>query len=249
MALRREIKIQPEDFGPIRYRLGPARIYLDDVELIYETLLAAAGENAGDSKDDDAQDYKATSIIITAGDARADLPDDLRDARPGEVQRVRIAIKNPAISVDLFRRHAVVSTISSEPDAREVAVGIQNFVNRRRSLRALYYFWGSAEIAVFSLSLILAALIITVAITLATAYTLLSFAVIVAVLVVILTAGGNCWFAYRLGAVHLIPRRESEIRKLSDETRKQLMIALLGAIIGGLVTGLAGLWAGVYVHH
>jgi hypothetical protein len=244
MALRREIKVQPEDFGPIRYRLGPARIYLDDVELIYEALLAVA-----DKKTEGSQDNKAASIIITAGDARADLPDDLRDARPEELQKVRIAIKDPAVSVDLFRRYAVVSAISSESGAKELAAGIRNSVNRRRSFWAVYYFWGSAEITVFSLSLILATLIITAAITLATAYALFSLAVIAAALVVILTAGGNCWFAYRLGAVRLIPRRESETRKNSSETRKQLMIALLGAIIGGLIVGLASLWAGVYVHH
>jgi hypothetical protein len=219
------------------------------VELIYETLLAAASEKAANSQTDDSRDNKAASIIITAGEARADLPDDLRDARPEELQKVRVAIKNPVISVDLFRRYADVSIISSDPEAKELAAGIQDFVNRRHSLRAVYYFWGSAEIALFFLSLTLATLIITAAVTLAATFAQMCLAVIVAALVVILTAGGNCWFAYRIGVVRLIPRKENEIRGLSTETRKQLMIALAGAIIGGLIVGLAGLWAGVYVHH
>lgn len=249
MALRREIKIETEDAGPIRFRLGPARLYLNDVELIYETLLAAASKKAVDSSTDDSQDNKAASIIITAGEARADHPCDLRDAQPEELQKVRIAMKDPAISIDLYRRYANISTVSSDSEAKELAAAIHSFVNRHYSPRAAYHFWGSAEIVLFFLSLTLATLIITAAVTLADTYALTFLAVIVAALVVILTAGGNCWFTYRIGAVRLIPRRENEVRGLSAETRKQLMIALAGAIIGGLVVGLAGLWAGLYVHH
>lgn len=46
-----------------------------------------------------------------------------------------------------------------------------------------------------------------------------------------------------------IPRRESESRGLSRETRKQIAVGLIGAIVGAVILAVAGLWAGLYVHH
>ena len=50
MALRREIEIQAD---PTRYKLGPARLFLDDVQLIYKTVQEAAREKAQDSQDNE----------------------------------------------------------------------------------------------------------------------------------------------------------------------------------------------------
>jgi hypothetical protein len=42
MALHRVIKISPESPGLVNYRLGPSKLYLDDIDLIYQELLKAA---------------------------------------------------------------------------------------------------------------------------------------------------------------------------------------------------------------
>ena len=136
MALRREIKLQTEDAGLTRYRLGPAKVYLDDLQLIYETLAEANEET------DDSAEGKAAPVTITAGEASADLPEDLVDAKPEELQHVRLTIKNPAITVSLSRRYASIYVNSSNRGSVELANGIRNFINHRKSFRAAVYFWG-----------------------------------------------------------------------------------------------------------
>ncbi len=59
----------------------------------------------------------------------------------------------------------------------------------------------------------------------------------------------NCYFAYKSGSIYIISRKENEVHGISSEMRRQLAIALAGAIICALIIGLAGLWAGLYVHH
>jgi hypothetical protein len=72
---------------------------------------------------------------------------------------------------------------------------------------------------------------------------------ITCLVVPLVLASIDWFFAYRLGSVRVIPYRENEARGLSSDTRKQLVIALIAAISGGIVVALAGLWAGLYVHH
>jgi hypothetical protein len=250
MALRREIKTQAQSLGIISYDLGPAKIFLDDVQLIYDTLFVAASKRAESSqrnKEDstvtqDSQE-KEISVAISAGEAKADLPDDLRDANPEELERVRIAIKDPLVSVDLWRQYADVSAESSDPEATALAVGIRDFVNNKRSLRSAFHFWGRKEIAFFMIAL---GLSIGVS---AFGWKSWRTNVIFVPSILAVIVGVNCWFAYRFGSVHVIPRRESEVRGLSSETRKQVAIALISAIMGAVILGLAGFWAGLYVHH
>jgi hypothetical protein len=239
MALRRVIKTQSQDSGFVRYTLGPAKAYLDDVQSIAEALLAAAQKRAKDSEANE-----PVQVLIAAGEAIADEPSDLRDARPEELQRARIAIKDPLISVDLWKRGASVSTVSSDVEGQELAVGIKEFVNRRRSPRAAIFLTGG----VYSILTLVSGVAIAIGL-LVQAHKLWPLSAGLAIFAFGLIFGSNGFFAYRYGSVHLIPRRESEMRGLSSEMRKQLIIALISAIVGGVIVGLASLWAGVYVHH
>jgi hypothetical protein len=245
MALRREIRITAQYARPTRCRLGPAKIYLDDVQLIYESLAKAAIKRAKDSNV-----TEPAQIFIGAGEAYAESPDDLRDAKPEELQKVSIGIEHPAIVVDLHRRFASISAYSDveDYDGEEVANRIRNYINSRRSFRAAFLCWRPTELrrlvlgwfSFFILGTLFGAL---------TKPRLWFFGLIVATVVAITMAGLVTYTIYRLGAIRIIPHNESEIRGLSSETRKQLMIALIGAIVGALILGLAGLWAGVYAHH
>lgn len=134
MALRREIKTKIQDVSLTRYHIGPATIYLDDIELIYETLLKAANAESGHSPDCNNPD----SVIIKAGEARADIPSDLCDAKPKELQEVRIAIRHPAITVTFRRR---ISTIWADSEGKDLAAGIRDFINSRRSFFSSLYVW------------------------------------------------------------------------------------------------------------
>jgi hypothetical protein len=142
VALRREIKIQPQDASLVRYRLGPARIYLDDVQAIYETILKETHKRVQDS-----EDGKSIEIFIRAGsDASAESPDDLRDAKPEELRRVRIGTSRPPILVELGLDSADVS--ASDPEGKDLVAGIRNYVNRRRSGWAVFYCWGYRQFVI-----------------------------------------------------------------------------------------------------
>jgi len=190
-------------------------------------------------------DDEPLSIIIKAGEAYADLPDDLRDAKPEELHRVRIVTRRPAIMVDLKQRNANVWT--SDPDAKDLAAGIRDFVNRRRSFWGTFFSWERSEVILVLLTLGLA-IIATVGGTQTKPKEWFP-GLITGALAMIAILGLISWTRYRIGAIQLIPRRESEIRRLGGETRKQLWIALISTIVGGVIVGLAGLWAGLYVHH
>ena len=200
--------------------------------MIYDTLLAAAEKQAPDSG-------ASVNVEIKAGDALADEIDDLREARSGELRKIRISLGNPSVTVDLWRG---VSGTSMDPVSQELALGIRDHINARRSLfvglstlPSLYTLplglglssvpgiWASRAHLAEAVGVTLAAVVVTL----------------------ILAAVVNVVLAYRFGEVRVVPRKENEARGLGAETRKQLMIAVVGAII----IGLAGFWAGAFVHH
>lgn len=182
--------------------------------------------------------------MITAGDATADKPEDLRDATPEELRRVRLALDSPLISIDLWEYRADISAGASDTDGRALADGIRNFINDKRYLRGGYKLFDNlGDILAF-----LAASTLGIGILVA-ARSLWPLAVILLAAGSLSTIGLNALFAYRTGTIRLISRKRAEVQGLSAETRKQLLIALVGAIVGALILGLAGLWAGIYVHH
>jgi hypothetical protein len=243
MAIHRRIEIADDDPGLTRYRLGPSKLYLEDVALIHKTLVDASETRAKKSGEE------AAPVVITIGEATADWPADLSDATPKELLRVRVALDRPVVSIDLWRRGAGVTAQSSDPLATRLACGIRDDVNGKRSMAGIKIFKSSADG-------LLVALIIIVCMA---AIGSLSY-FMQAPHVWLITSGsavglficaimGRSYFLYLSGAVKVVPRRINEARGLTSETRKQLFIGLAGAIVGGLIIGIAGLWAGGGIHH
>ena len=84
MALHREIKALSNEPGLITNRLGPAKLYLDDIQTIYDALNNAANEKPArlwqEWRRNSLSDGIETSpVVITAGEAIANEPDDLRE--------------------------------------------------------------------------------------------------------------------------------------------------------------------------
>ncbi|WFB07388.1 hypothetical protein LRS74_10250 [Streptomyces sp. LX-29] len=228
MALQRSIKIPSNDPGLVRYRLGSSKLYLDDVQIIYEAL-----------KELERKSGCVEAVSLTAGDAIADEPDDLRDATSEELKSVRLALKDPLVSVDLWDERADV-TASSNTESRAVAVAIRDFVKGKRNLRGGYALLQGA----FDKCALLSAVII------AGVFLLMDIGLWVYAFPVLV--GGACATfvpnaigAYVTGTVRLIPQRRREARGLSIETRRQLIIGLSGAVIGAVIAGIAGLWSGM----
>ncbi len=239
MSLHRTIEIKPHNPGVARYALGPSRLYLDDIQLIHETLAKAANRRA------DSLGGEAAEVVITAGEAIADEPSDLRDANSEELARVRIALDSPLISINLKTRWADVSVQTSDSEGRDTAVGIRDYINKKRSI-----FVGLTngnkmwDLSILIGSAVAASTLMTLKLS------LWPIAVVGLVICSFATYGLNLLLSYfGGGAVRIYPYERAEVRRLSSETRKQLWIALAGAIIGALIVALAGLWAGVAVHH
>jgi hypothetical protein len=235
--LRREIKIQPDDDpGLVRHRLGPSKLYIDDIALICDTLREASESRAK------ATDTEAAPVVITAGEAMADSAEDLRDATPSELRSVRIALDRPLVSVDLWARSADVSAQSSDVDGKALALGIRDFVKSKRSWRGINVFVNGREVLPIAF-LPIACLVYHVV--------GLGWVAAIAVTICLFLAGilVSVISIYRSGSTLIIPRKQSEVRGLSAENRRQLLIGLTGAIVGALIAGIAGLWAGGAIHH
>jgi hypothetical protein len=265
MALRREIRVvEPppkleKNEKIVEYNLGPSKLYLDDIRLIYQRLLdSAISERSADSGDGKAD----PPVGIFVSGAIADAPEDLRDATPKELRRVSIISTNLGIGVFLGSQYTSKIEVWSPSKGDRIASAIRDFVNGKRSFRGAFdnrFIW--LGLASAQLILILNAPQGAKAPIHSNAWhpffeDCLTLEAITAGAII---AFGLLTYWCRLlpahirnilsSKVYVVPHMEAEVRGLSSETRKQLLIALAGAVLGGLIVGLATLWAGVAVHH
>jgi hypothetical protein len=245
VALRRVIYAPDQRPGLVSYRLGPAKLYLDDIEAIYQLLLNTGQHGVAEL--DEATDLdkrsveKQSSVQITAGEAIADLPEDLRDAKPRELKRVSLALKSPAVVVELGYLIARVSALRSCAAGRAAAEGIRDYVNSRvRPYSGFWFVRGTHDVIMLTAAVLLAAGYIAAKGVRTGGQTAI---LVVGLLIIYLSFG--FLGSRKFGSVRVIPRRESESRGLSSETRKQLIIALVSAV----VLGVLGFWAGRYSGH
>lgn len=262
MALRRVIKVveapPPELEKSVEYNLGPSKLYLDDIRLIYQTLL----DSAISARSADSEDSKAGQPVdIFVSGATADAPEDLRDATPKELRYVSIISINPGVGVFLGSQFKSTIRVLS-PSGEGIALAIRDFVNGKRSFRGAFnngFIW--LGVALVQLIPILNALQGAKAPIHSKAWHPFfeDCITLEAITVGAIIAFGLLTYWCRLlpahisnilkSKVYVVPHKEGEVRGLSSETRKQLLIALAGAVLGGLIVGLATLWAGVAVHH
>lgn len=240
--------------------LGPARLYLDDIEAITASLetfvkerRAAEATEAKDTiskaKEPDSPDD--VSIELFAADAKADSIEDLRDATPEELNHLTIFCEDPTISIDLWHIQAEVLTDRSNPEARALADDIAAFVKCRRSWSASWRtrtgyivftlgYFGLAAAASFIIGLH----------SYASHHSGFTYVIVglVFVAIAVFTAGLALIGGKDVpGTVIIIPTRRSESRRLSQRARRDLIIATIAAVGGGIVIAIAGLWAGLFV--
>jgi hypothetical protein len=241
--LRRSIKIEfePEDPGLVHYRLGPSKLYLDDVNLIYETLIAASKERAGDGN-------SPAPVVITAGEATADSPEDLRDATSKELKKVTVGLDDPLLFVELWATHAGVTAKAADREGKALATGIRDYIKSRRTLSAIRPsggFWNLLIVAgciIFNLFIgINIAHQVGIPLNqIALKITALGLIEGIAILLIRMA------ITYRVGAARIMPRLQNEVRGFTSERRTQLAVALASAVVSAVLLGLAGLWAGVF---
>lgn len=226
----------------VRHRLGPSRLYLDDVQLIYESLVRAACERVSND-----EGIEAAPVVITAGDSVAESgPDDLRDATPRELQDVQLSLARPLVSITLSRQWAGATAQASDNEGMKVARGIQAYINKRKTRAGIKICKHAGD--AFLMITVVAVCEAGVATLSYLKHTPYAGAVSLgsAGLLSLLAILGRAYFLIRSGTVNVIARRRRELRGLNSNMRQQLIIGLVCAVAGALIAGVAGLWAGAF---
>ncbi|MDG4826776.1 hypothetical protein O7635_33415 [Asanoa sp. WMMD1127] len=243
MTLHRQIRrTQP---GEVRHSitLGPARLYLEDLEAIVETLkdFASTAVEAGAT-----EPPAVRHVTIQAADAVADAVEDLKEATTAELNEVKVYVNGPsAVDLSLGNSHARIEVDAGDPDARALASDLAVFIGSRRSYTPPLRMYPGAD---------LFALALTCAVVAGGAIALLQgsrwtstwwFAAVSVVLFNIGNLGINYFQARRLGCVEVVPERRKEKTRLSRQVRRDLVVVLVGAVVGGTLAGFLGLWQGM----
>lgn len=240
MALRRSIRTS----GPRAYQktLGPALLFLDDIETIRQSLLDAAAERAALNREDEPDFVEAdVSVSVSAGTAEADDVDDLREAAREEIDQLSLSLRNPRIQVNLWRRGADVSADAEDDDARRLADDIAKFIEDHRPWsRGLRFSPRGSTVPVFAL-LATGALLGAIGLeVLATGQDLGRGipALVIAVMIFLAVPVTSRNTARKSGSVRVLQVRRSDAHRSSRNTRREIVIAVLAAIAGALIKAL-----------
>jgi hypothetical protein len=237
MALRRSIRTS----GPRAYQrtLGPAHLFLDDVETIRQSLSDAAAQRAALNREDEPDFVEGdVSVSVSAGPAEADDVDDLREAAREEIDQLSLSLRNPRIQVNLWRRGADVSADAEDDDAQRLADDIAKFVeNHRHWSRGLRFSPRGSTVPVVALlgaGVLLGATGLQV---LATGQDLGRGipALVIALGIFLAVPVTTRYTARKSGSVRVLQVRRSEARRSGRNTRRDIAIAVLAASAGAVI--------------
>jgi hypothetical protein len=235
--LKREIR--PASDAPFRVSLGPALLYLDDVRDIYEGLVTFSKEWSKGEAGSRAIAGQLPRIQITALSALADQVEDLEEATRAELDHLSLISQSPKIRIDFWCRGAEIIAESEGAGVRSFIEGVEKFLQGRRNW---VVFLGQALTrgvaflllpAVFAIMMFVPGLPEQLAITPDTEeYVLLA--------IVFVTVFYLYYSRYR-HIVKVVPVWRKDRRRFTNQTRREIFIALASAA----VVGLLGLWAGL----
>jgi hypothetical protein len=174
------------------------------------------------------------SVKIRVGGAEADEVDDLRSADPKDLQTVSISSFDPSIRIYLTRNHAIASITAKADEAglRALVDDIVEFVKCRR----VFLIWRNRLTYIATSLLVLSGLSSwayledesrpkTQRYVLAGIYAAVALGNIIVLPIM----------SRRLGGVVIIPERRGESRGLTAQTRRDLVVALVGAVVGAIL--------------
>ena len=242
--------------GLYRIPIGPAKLYLDDIQDIVSNLevFALALQKEPDSQvitgvaeGASAPNLDENLVRIVAGSASADVVEDLRDATNDELKRLTISLDSQRVSIDLWEIFADISISREDLQARALADDIAGFIRGKRPYR-FYLPRKSTLLLTFPLYA-MAILTISLAIYFDTikknglpGFIIGGFAFVAAVM---FTAQAFRYAVSR-GSIRIVPMRRNESRGLSSRARRDIGIAIVASVVGAAIIGLAGLWAGLF---
>lgn len=188
------------------------------------------------------------SVEIAVGDAVADTVDDLRHATAEELEYLSLTLRNDRLRVDLWLRNADIAVESTDAEARAMAEDIADFIRKRRS-------WRGSFRALPKRAMLAGVLPMGIGIgsvvdelrkpdpNFALAYVYLGLTAAFPLLIF-----GLAVFVVRAyGSIYTVPEWRANVRGISKRGQRDLVIVLLGAVIGGIIAGVLGFWNGLLV--
>jgi hypothetical protein len=245
--LKRSI-LPPAD-APFSASIGPARFYLDDVQDVYLALLefskvqreGAEGEPERTKPKEEAPE--AGRVQIRALNASADEVADLTDATRSELNHLSLILSSPKIRIDLWSHEAEVIAESDTPNVRAFANSINDYAWTRRNrilpilraTRGVLFLWIVIIFGFIGMKLPKHSPLYLKPDS--------SNYAVIGVVAAMSLIGIAVAYRARRDSIRVIPMWRSEGRRLSSQTSREIGIAIIGAVILGLL----GFWAGLFI--
>jgi hypothetical protein len=250
---------------PLKYdeRLGPSRLYLDDLEDLLSYLHDAVAEARADmverivkdlrkrrpSANSEELEKEANELVesrykveLRAGEAVAEKVEDLRDATPGELNELSITCSRPGVAILLTPRFGHANGVAATDDdgTRNIVEDVARFFRARRTLYVAKRFLTRMGI---SFTFVVGPVSVIASQWLSTDHNWSLRDTVSAILILLLGPAliltDQLVVMRRSGGVAIIPERRKDVRVISGQTRRDIGIAVLGAAVGGFL-GIAG---------
>jgi hypothetical protein len=246
VALKRSLNLSAD--SPFSVRIGPARLYLDEVRDIRNALLEFGQKLATNENND--SEAAGPIVELSAATATADEIEDLKDATRKELNHITLALSAPRIRIDLWREYAEIIAESDTAEVRRFVEIIADFIARYRSWRAFL----RPAVGFFAFPAILFALYVALPdfpkswdLYIPTKGGGRVLTDVLGIMALVATLGyAGIFTINRRATIYVVPDWHSESRGLSIRSRRDLAVALIAAVFSAVIIALAGLWAGVF---
>jgi hypothetical protein len=235
--------------GPHRIPLGPAKLYLDDIQDIVSAIESFKVERNKKITADSpaaAESNDSESVAIIATDRIADTVEDLREASREELKHLSISLDSADLFIYLYHINSDISVPRDDTDTRALAEDLAHFIKKKRMRSgATWFLRGSMLWLSIALVANISGCIYYIDHHKAYASSLIAAVFSFALLMSLTTFVAPS----KLNEVRIIAIKRSEDRWFSRASRREILIAVVASIIGAIIIALSGLWAGFFVHH
>jgi hypothetical protein len=223
-------------------------LYLDDIQDIHAGVADFSRQWLIDNPESTHEDKSSTDgleglVEIRAQNATADSIEDLKDATRRELNHVSLICKSPKIRIDLWLRNAVIIAESDSASVRSFTESLSKFIYERKNYAVILL--AAQTSAYLTLSALIAWIIIAILLPVPNEFKIYPNTLTDIALAGFIGVAFYVVFRQYTSAIRVAPEWRREHRGLSSRTVREIIVA----VIGGIVVGLLGLWAGLLIHH
>lgn len=197
--------------------LGFLRLYLDDLDVLHQYLVAHTKE-----------------VEISVGNRVADEINDLATANSRLLRDIGFKTETPSIAITLSRSGAKAQTWDADEDGRSLIDDVARLLKDEASaLVALRFLWFKVVEVLVGLILLVSSVVLVVRGELF--FALMAGSVCVVALLDPALLGSD---RYGEGGVIFTAERRDEVRRSKRQRRRELVFALVGTTVGAIVGGI-----------